>query len=102
MKERSTTLQAKVKNIEDEIKRDFLDPKPTGLKKEDAYDGTLGKEEDHTMMIGALRLEGVNLCQIGALKQHSKRKKLEPTQADPGSDCSMESHEKKYVKRTVR
>ena len=61
LKERSTTLQAKVKNMEDKIKRDFLDPKPIGLKKENACVGTLGKEDDHTKRIGALRLEGINI-----------------------------------------
>ena len=102
LKEISTTLQGKVKNMEDKIKRDFLDPKPIGLKKENACVGTLGKEDDHTMRIGALRLEGVNICRIGAIRQNSKRKELEPIQVDPRSDCSMELHEKRYVKSTVK
>ena len=102
LKEISTTLQGKFKNMEDKIKRDFLDPKPIGLKKENACVGTLGKEDDHTKRIGALRLEGVNICRIGAIRQNSKRKELEPIQADPGSNCSMELHEKRYVKSTVK
>ena len=68
LKEISTTLQGKVKNMEDKIKRDFLDPKPIGLKKENACVGTLGKEDDHTKRIGALRFEGVNICRIGAIR----------------------------------
>ena len=54
------------------------------------------------MRIGALRLEGSNICRIGAIRQNSKRKELEPIQADLGLDCSMELHEKRYVKSTVK
>ena len=64
LKERSTTLRAEVKSMEDEIKRRFLDPKPV---EENACVGTLGRKEDRTMRIGALWLEEANICRIGAV-----------------------------------
>ena len=99
LKERSTVLQAEVKNMEGEIKRRFLDPKP---KDENACVGTLGEKEDRTMRIGALCLEEVDMCRIGAVRQNSKRKALEPIQADFEPNCSKGLHENRYVKRTVK
>lgn len=44
LRQEAPRRRAKVKSIEDEIKRDFLDPNPIGFKKENSYDATLGKE----------------------------------------------------------
>lgn len=73
LRERSTMLQAKVKGLEDEIKRDFLCCKLVVIEEHELdYIDKIGAYywaiQDDIQMVGSLRVEEVNVCQLGALE----------------------------------
>lgn len=101
-------LQENAKGLEDEIKRDFLGRKPIVIEHDDLdYIDRIGDYhqdmKEYVRKIGSLRVEEVNVFQVGALKEKAMEEKLDGAQGKLGSNCLDEpNRELRYLKKEVR